>query len=373
MDRWAAPARTRPRTPGFDERASAARRLRLVGYREDEPGPRWQRLFEATWPAYRAWYCHEGLAARPTVREAVGALREHMPELVPTYERLVALTGDDPVAAAMLTMWRAPLFATGCSQVVVSGAEPVLARNYDYDPALFEGVVASTGYGGRRVLGTSDMLWGLLDGMNRREGGRGGLAVSLTYGGRRTPRDAAPGFAIPLVLRALLQTCDDVDSAVARLRRVPVAQAYNLALVDCRGGHASVFVAPGQTPIVSRLAVTTNHRLDVVEDHAGAERLDSLGRQRALQHCLASVGSADRPAAGAGDAGARLAEALTRPPLRRADYDAGFGTLYTAVYRPALGTLTYHWPDARWERGFEGGADEESEFETWVSQDRAIR
>ena len=48
----------------------------------------------------------------------------------------------------------------------------------------------------------SDCLWGLLDGMNDR-----GLAVSLTFGGRP---DVGDGFAIPLVVRYVLETCDDV-------------------------------------------------------------------------------------------------------------------------------------------------------------------
>jgi predicted choloylglycine hydrolase len=60
---------------------------------------------------------------------------------------------------------------------VLPGEQPALVRNYDYDQALFEAVIASTDYSGRRrVLGTSDMLWGLLDGMNE-----DGLAVSLTF------------------------------------------------------------------------------------------------------------------------------------------------------------------------------------------------
>jgi predicted choloylglycine hydrolase len=86
---------------------------------------------------------------------------------MPTWEQLCRLSGDDAVAARMLSMWRLPAFAVGCSQVVVPGEQAVLIRNYDYDQALFEGVVASTNYSGhRRVLGTSDLLWGLLDGMN---------------------------------------------------------------------------------------------------------------------------------------------------------------------------------------------------------------
>jgi predicted choloylglycine hydrolase len=78
----------------------------------------------------------------------------------------------------MLSMWRPPTFAVGCSQVVIPGEQPILIRNYDYDQSHFEAVIASTNYSGhRRVLGTSDMLWGLLDGMNE-----DGLAISLTFG-----------------------------------------------------------------------------------------------------------------------------------------------------------------------------------------------
>ena len=51
----------------------------------------------------------------------------------------------------------------------------------------------------------SDCLWGLLDGMND-----AGLAVSLTFGGRPVLGD---GFGIPLVMRYVLETCEDVAEA----------------------------------------------------------------------------------------------------------------------------------------------------------------
>ena len=60
------------------------------------------------------------------------------------------------------------------------GEAPALVRNYDYSPDLCEWVVLSTAWTGLRVLGMSDCLWGLLDGMND-----AGLAASLTFGGRR--------------------------------------------------------------------------------------------------------------------------------------------------------------------------------------------
>ncbi len=337
--------------------------LTMRSYREPLPGARWQALFESTWPAYRAWYLHEGVGRRAGLAESRRQLARHMPELVPTWRRLVELADGDETAAALLTMWRLPVFAAGCSQAVLPGPDPVLVRNYDYDPALFEGVVASTNYSGRRrVIGTSDLLWGLVDGMNE-----DGLAVSLTYGGRP---GGGPGFAIPLVLRYVLETCADVTQAVATLRRVPVAQAYNIALVDRSGAHATVFVAPGEEPAVSDLRVSTNHRLDAVEFPEIAGRLGSVERQRLLLERVGEparsegardCGGSDRGSdcgsgggrGGEADSRSGLIASFTRAPLRSERYSAGFGTLYTAVYHPAAGTATYRWPGTAWTRGFD--------------------
>lgn len=315
------------------------RSMTVHAYREAQPGPRWRALFDATWPAYRGWYTSEGLAARPSLRECRDALTRYLPELVPTWERLCRLTGDDAVAARMLSMWRMPAFAVGCSQVVMPGQKPSLVRNYDYDQALFEAVIASTDYSGhRRVLGTSDILWGLLDGMNE-----DGLAVSLTFAGRP---DVGDGFGIPLVLRYVLETCATVEQGVNALRRIPVSQSYNVALVDRAGDHATVFVAPGHPAEVSRLHATTNHRLDQVEHPTHAARFNSIGR---LSH-LEAVRAGD-PSSG------QVVAAMLAPPMRNDQFEAGFGTLYTAEYRPAAGVATWHWLETSWTRGFDDADD----------------
>ena len=115
-----------------------------------------------------------------------------MPELLPTYRRLVDLNGGDEVAARMLTMWNLPAFLPSCSQAVLTAPAPVLCRNYDYSPELWEGTIYSSAFTGRKVIGSGDCLWGLLDGMND-----AGLVVSLTFGGRP---GSGPVFAIPMVV-----------------------------------------------------------------------------------------------------------------------------------------------------------------------------
>ena len=82
--------------------------LTVYGIREPTPGPRWQALFAATWSGYRQWYLQRDVRPRPDLRLAQRMLATHMPELVPTYERMVDLAaqiGADEVAARLLTLW----------------------------------------------------------------------------------------------------------------------------------------------------------------------------------------------------------------------------------------------------------------------------
>jgi hypothetical protein len=57
--------------------------LILHSIREDQPGPRWQVLFERYWPAYQQWFLSQGHQARPGYLTSVKKLRQYMPELLP--------------------------------------------------------------------------------------------------------------------------------------------------------------------------------------------------------------------------------------------------------------------------------------------------
>jgi predicted choloylglycine hydrolase len=301
---------------------------------EPWPGPRWQARFAQSWPAYRRWFLRDGDAARPSYAVSRRMLRDHMPELVPAWEQLVELAGGGDLAARMLALYGSPPLVSGCSQAVFGRGQPVLVRNYDFDPALLEGVIAATALTGRRVIGMSDCLWGLLDGIND-----AGLAVSLAFGGRRA---AAGGFAVPLVVRYLLETCETTAQAVHALARVPVQASYNLTIVDRGGDAVTSCISPDRPPALARLPVATNHQGGVEwPDHATATA--SVEREARLIELLDDP-AVDEPA---------LIDAFLGPPLRSTAYGSGFGTLYTAVHRPVEGVVEYRWPGVRWRQSLD--------------------
>jgi predicted choloylglycine hydrolase len=281
----------------------------------------------AVWPAFRRWW-QDGANARPGLDEARARLEQHMPELIPTWQRLTAMLGEDHAAGAALALWNPPPFLTGCSQAAVLPGGPALVRNYDWDYRLFDAAVARTVYGGRRVLGMLDCLWGLLDGVND-----AGLALSLTFGGRP---QVGEGFGIPLVIRYVLQVCETVEQAVQALCRIPVHMSYNVTALDRDGSRATVYLAPDRPAQVTDRAVATNHQ-GQVEWAPYAAAIRTVERQEQLEELLAA--GADVPA---------VAAALLRPPLYATRFGTGFGTLYTAEYRPAEGLARYYWPGQTW-------------------------
>ncbi|WBL32103.1 C45 family autoproteolytic acyltransferase/hydrolase [Sinirhodobacter sp. HNIBRBA609] len=297
--------------------------------REAEPGPKWAGLFAELWPAYKAWWLREGEDARPTYLECLRALERHMPEIVPIYEQLCARAGGGDLAARFLSFYRPPPYLSGCSQAIWPGKEPVLVRNYDYDPRAFERIVLHSGWQGRRVMGTSDGLWGLVDGMND-----AGLAVSLTFGGRRVVGD---GFGVPIILRYVLQTCTTAEEAGQALARIPSHMSYNVTVLDRRRNYLTAFLSPDRPAIMTHAAVATNHQ-ERVEWDAHARMTASVERERFLLQRLTLHVEPEE----------KFISAFLRPPLYSTAYDRGFGTLYTAVYRPRKGEMELRWPRGRW-------------------------
>jgi len=295
---------------------------------EDKPGPKWRALFDRHWHGYSRWFLREGVRARPTYMASLRAIRQHMPELLPAYEAIAEAAGGGDLEARFLAMWCPPLYVGGCSQLILTGGEPALIRNYDYSPKLLEGSWFASRLNGRRVLAMGDCLWGVLDGINE-----DGLALSLSFGGRTA---VGKGFGIPIVMRYALEFAKDTAGAVKIFERVPVHMSYTISAIDRAGRHATIFVNPDRPAEVTKQLVSTNHQHEVEwQRHATATR--SVERADAL----ASVSRRKTDEALA---------AFFEPPLFQTSYAKGYGTLYTALYRPLDASCELVWRHDRWRQ-----------------------
>ena len=169
----------------------------------------------------------------------------------------------------------------------------------------------------------SDCLWGLLDGMND-----DGSAVSLTFGGRRVLGD---GFGIPIVMRYLLETCSTIEDARATLARLPYSLSHNLTLVDASGAVLTAYLSPDREPIFRVFPAATNHQ-GIVEWPEQASATRTIEREQTIIGLLDDDDGRRRGRSSR----ASCARRCSRRPTRN-----GFGTLYTAAYRPAGGVARH--------------------------------
>lgn len=257
-----------------------------------------------------------------------------MPEMWPIYERLCELANADEVAAKFLTGFQPPAYISACSNAVLSGEEIQLVRNYDYHPNLMEGTQLLSAWNGKKVIATSDCLIGAVDGMNE-----DGLAISLTFGGRKV---VGEGFGIPFILRYVLEFCSNVEEAVAALVRIPSHMSYNVTVVDKTGAFKTVQLAPDKKPVITDAAFTTNFQgtVDWPENAAfnkTVERSAFLEKMLAKKELNASA----------------IADSFLKKPLYNTMFKEGFGTLFTAVYKPAEGKTEMRWPGEKVTQTFD--------------------
>ena len=312
------------------------RSLTFEAISEAQPGPAWKARWDWSWPAYEAWFTARGGDTGPSRAECEAALRRHMPELVPTWKALTALTGGSDRAARFLSTWCPPAYLGGCSLAAVADAAQVrLVRNYDLSPDLNEGLLLRSEWC-RPVMGMVEFLWGLSDGIND-----AGLSVALAYGGNGLTGE---GFGITTIVRYLLETCETVPQALAALERVPSHMAYNLVLADRSGRTASVELAAGGGVTRRSRAVAANHQ------RAGVADRPAFTRTVERRQCLSEMVDAQpRPDS--------LRARFLAAPLYQTGFDVGFGTLFTAEYDPATSALTLAWPGESWSQTLDAFED----------------
>ncbi|NNE54199.1 MAG: hypothetical protein HKN30_17560, partial [Sulfitobacter sp.] len=170
---------------------------------------------------------------------------------------------------------------------------------------------------------------GLVDGVNDK-----GLAISLTFGGRRI---VGEGFGVPLILRYVLQTCANTDEATEVLARIPTHMSYNVTVIDRKRNYATAMMAPDRKTAITHAAVATNHQ-ESVEWVSHARFTATVERERFLLQRLRLHRDPEE----------KFISAFLKPPLYSTAFAAGFGTLYTAVYRPRKKEMELRWPGTTW-------------------------
>ena len=302
-------------------------------------GAKWKGLFDAYWSGYRTWFLSKDTESTPDLKTSQEALKKYMPKMWSTYQHLCTITNADPVMARFLTGFQPPAYISACAQAVIKAGKIQLVRNYDYHPDLLEGTILLSKWNDNKVMGISDCLIGIVDGMND-----AGLCVSLTFGGRK---EVGYGFGIPFILRYVLEFCTNTAEAVKVLKSIPSHMSYNVTVVDKKGASKTVMLAPDKKPLVTNDAFATNHQGEI-DWHENARFNQTIKRYNFIKNYLKSKNiSADE-----------LAKAFLYSPLYNTKFEEGFGTLYTSVYQPENLLMKVLWPNVAIERSFDNFAEE---------------
>ncbi|PHS19298.1 MAG: hypothetical protein COA78_00100 [Blastopirellula sp.] len=294
---------------------------------EVRPGKQWQRLLADGWIGWREWYVARAASTASTEREAVRAVRRYMPELEKLLDGLAGHLPDDPVLREFLAFWCPPRYLVNCTQAAsVDDQGPFLMRNYDLDPALNEATLLHSQWRGKKVMGMVEGLSGLSDGINEN-----GLAISLSFGGRVIK---GRGFGIPLIMRYVLETCTDVQDGIEALRAIPCHMSYNVTMVDVKGAMSTAFLAPDRRAMIQNTPWATNHQLGVEWPRHGRMSATIERAQRLHQRYKTTYPTE-----------AQLRRAFLGAPFFSRNYRAGYGTVFSACYRPIQQTALLGWGD----------------------------
>ena len=108
-------------------------------------------------------------------------------------------------------------------------------------------------------------------------------------------------------------------------------------VVDAGRRFLTALMAPDRPTQITHAAVATNHQ-EKVEWDLHARATGTVERERYLLNRLTLHVEPEEKFVGA----------FLKPPLYSSAFGQGFGTLYTAVYRPRLGQMELRWPRAVW-------------------------
>lgn len=145
--------------------------------------------------------------------------------------------------------YRLDYVRSGCS--ILTGKDYFI-RNYDYHPKTYEGryVIFQPTDQGYASIGPSQRGTGRMDGMNEK-----GLVIGYNFMNRKKPGD---GFICCMIGRIVIESCANVDEAVAMLKEIPHRHSFSYVVYDRSGKTYIVETSPRGVEVRSS-NVCANH------------------------------------------------------------------------------------------------------------------
>ncbi|WP_313894027.1 C45 family peptidase [Psychrobacillus sp.] len=161
---------------------------------------------------------------------------------------------------------------SGCS--ILTGSEFII-RNYDSHPGYYEGryMIYQPTDSGYATIGPSMQITGRTDGMNEK-----GLAMGYNFINRVGSDN---GFVCNMIGRIILETCANVEEAIALLKEIPHRTSFSYVLIDSSGETFVVEASPRKV-IARKSNISTNH-FEVLTEENRYRTDDSLRRQKELE------------------------------------------------------------------------------------------
>lgn len=206
---------------------------------------------------------------------------------------------------------------SGCS--ILTGSE-FMVRNYDSHPAYYEGryLIYQPTDAGYASIGPSMQITGRTDGMNEK-----GLSMGYNFINRVGSGD---GFLCNMIGRIILETCANIEEAIALLKEIPHRTSFSYVITDLSGETYVVEATPRKV-IARKSNVSTNH-FEVLTEENRYRTTESVRRQEEIES--------------QSNSGLNLFKAYELLNNKEAEifsskYDASAGTIHTAAYLPREG------------------------------------
>ncbi|MHA6251573.1 C45 family autoproteolytic acyltransferase/hydolase [Oceanobacillus sp. CAU 1775] len=164
---------------------------------------------------------------------------------------------------------------SGCS---ITAGENYMIRNYDSDPASYEGryVLYQPTDGGYASIGPSMQITGRTDGMNEK-----GLSVGYNFVNRLRSDD---GFICNMIGRIILEKAATTDEAVELLKEIPHRHSFNYMIHEASGKSVVVEASANEVLFHEGFACT-NHFDNLTKENRyrvdeSLERYDNIASQQ---------------------------------------------------------------------------------------------